>query len=162
MLDHEETAMLDHKEIWPVPARLAAAPVLASLVATLLAGTAVALTAKPVKGATYTGTTVHGRAAISLRVSKSGKTVTVNAPFAPLYCEGGGAGTRQITKAATISKGGSFKGSISYEFAPTHKITARLFVNGKFSGRTVKGTARSEFPLAKTCDGSTSFSATAK
>jgi hypothetical protein len=127
----------------------------------LLALTSVAL-AGPVKGATYTGTTSHGNAAISLKVSKSGKSVTVNAPFAAIYCEGGGAGTRQITRAATISPGGSFKGSITYEFVPTHRITAHLRFAGKFSGHAVKGTARSEFPLAKQCDGSTRFSAKVK
>jgi hypothetical protein len=128
----------------------------------LLALTTVALAAGPVKGATYTGTTAHGNAAISLKVSKSGKSVTVNAPSAPIYCQGGGAGTRQITRAATISPSGSFKGSITYEFVPTHRITAHLRFAGKFSGHAVKGTARSEFPLAKQCDGSTSFSAKVK
>ena len=123
---------------------------------------AVALAASVVKGGTYTGAVVHGKEPISLKVANTGKAVTVNIAIAPLYCEGGGVGTRQITRAAPISKSGSFKGSIAYEFQPTHKTTARLFFSGRFSGRTVKGTARSEFPLAKECDGSTTFSAKAK
>ena len=105
---------------------------------------------------------MQGTAAITLKVSKSGNSVTVNAPRAPLYCEGGGAPERQITKPASISKGGSFSGSIAYEFIFTHKITAKLLFKGKFSGHAVKGTARSEFVLAKGCDGSTTFSAKTK
>ncbi|MGO9321618.1 MAG: hypothetical protein ACLQBY_12570 [Solirubrobacteraceae bacterium] len=127
----------------------------------LLAAAAVALAAGPVKGAKYTGATVHGKQPISLKVSGSGKSVTVSVVFAPLYCEGGGTGERQVTKAAAISSSGAFKGSIAYEFTPEHKITAKLFFSGKFSGHSVKGTARSEFLLAKQCDGSTSFSAKA-
>ncbi|MGD0455281.1 MAG: hypothetical protein ABSB69_16970 [Solirubrobacteraceae bacterium] len=127
----------------------------------LLAAAAVALAAGPVKGAKYTGATVHGKQPISLKVSGSGKSVTVSVVFAPLYCEGGGTGERQITKPAAISSSGAFKGSIAYEFTPEHKVTGKLFFNGKFSGHTVKGTARSEFLLAKQCDGSTSFSAKA-
>jgi hypothetical protein len=135
---------------------------LAPTLVPLLAITTVALAAGPVKGGTYTGETVHGKRPITLKVSKSGKAVTANVTFPPQYCEGGGGGTRQVTKAATISKSGSFKGSIAYEFVPTHKITAHLFFTGKFSGHAVNGTARSEFPLAKQCNGSTRFSAKAK
>ena len=126
------------------------------------AAATVALASGPLKGATYTGTIVHGKAAITLKVAKNGKSVTVNVLSAPLYCQGGGAPERQLTKGAPISKSGSFKGAIAYEFAPTHKITARLYFSGKFSGRTVKGSARSEFTLAHGCNGSTSFTAQAK
>jgi hypothetical protein len=136
----------------------------------LLLGAAVALAAGPKKGATYTGATARGKEPIALKVSPSGKAVTVSVQFAPLYCEGGGAGTRQITKPATIAKDGSFKGSITYEFTPTHQKTNKLYFSGKFSGKSVKGSARSEFGLVsaearsklKQCDGSTSFSAKTK
>jgi hypothetical protein len=131
------------------------------LLATLASGAA-ALASKPVNGATYTGTTAHGKAAIELKVSANGKRVTVKMVSPPLYCEGGGGPTLQITKAAAISKSGSFNGSIAYEFRFTHKITSHLFFSGKFSGRSVTGSARSEFALAKVCDGSTSFTARAK
>ena len=137
-------------------------PALALALVVSIVPAAVALAASAVKGATYKGAVVHSKEPISLKVANNGKAVTVNIAIAPLYCEGGGAGTRQITRAAPISKSGSFKGSIAYEFQPTHKTTARLFFSGRFSGRTVKGTARSEFPLAKECDGSTTFSAKAK
>ena len=114
----------------------------------LLSASAVALAAGPKKGASYSGALSHGKELIALKVSKSGKTVTVNAPLAPLYCEGGSGPTRQITRAAAISANGSFKGSITYEFTPTHTNTARLYFSGRFSGKTVKGAARSEFGIA--------------
>jgi len=141
------------------PRALARLAVLAGLVA--LAAPAAATAAGPVRGAKYTGTTVQGKQPIGLKVAASGKSVTVSIETAPAFCQGGSAGTRQITKPATISAGGSFKGSISYEFEPEKKITAKLYFSGRFSGRTVKGTARSEFLLAKECDGSTSFTAKA-
>jgi hypothetical protein len=136
----------------------------------LLIGVTAAAAAGPKKGATYTGTTVQGKQPIALKVSKSGKAVTVSVQFAPLYCEGGGAGERQLTKPASIAKDGSFKGTITYEFVPTHKKTTKLYFSGKFSGKSVKGTARSEFGLIspaaakelQKCDGSTSFSAKTK
>jgi hypothetical protein len=137
-------------------------PVLALALVALFAPATVVLAAKRVKAGTYTGAVVHTKEPISLKVAKSGKAVTVKLAFAPLYCEGGGVGTRQKTKPAAIAKDGSFKGTIAYEFEPTHRITARLFFSGTFSGRTVNGTARSEFPLATRCDGSTTFSAKAK
>ena len=127
-----------------------------------LALTGIALAAAPKKGATYTGKTSHESDPITLKVSHSGKTVTVAETFAPLYCEGGGAGERQISKPAAISRSGAFSTVISYEFAPEHKITSKLYVKGTFNGKKVKGTARSEFLLAHQCDGSTSFSATTK
>jgi hypothetical protein len=133
--------------------------VLAVAVAVTACATAVAQAAGPVKGAKYTGTTVRDSQPISLKVSISGKSVSVSVAFAPLYCEGGGAGTLQISKPAAISHNGSFKDTIAYEFTPEHKITSKLYVSGKFSGGKVKGSARSEFPLAKQCDGSTTFSA---
>ncbi|MHB8235705.1 MAG: hypothetical protein ACYDHT_13725 [Solirubrobacteraceae bacterium] len=138
----------------------------------LLTCAAAAFAAGAKKGATYTGKTVQGKEPITLKVSHKGKAVTVSVLFAPLYCEGGGAGERQLTKPAPIAADGSFKATITYEFAPTRMKTDRLYVSGKFSGKKVKGSARSEFGLSattpqaranlKACDGSTSFSATTK
>jgi hypothetical protein len=125
---------------------------------TALLATTVAQAASPVKGAKYTGTTARDSQPVSLKVSTSGKSVTVSVAFAPMYCEGGGAGSLAITKPAAISHG-SFKSTIAYEFTPEHKVTSKLYISGKFSGNKVKGTARSEFLLAKQCDGSTTFSA---
>ncbi|HTZ86678.1 MAG TPA: hypothetical protein VMB05_08430 [Solirubrobacteraceae bacterium] len=136
----------------------------------LLSCATLALAAGPKKGATYAGTTVQAKEPITLKVAKNGKSVTASVQFAPLYCEGGGAGERQITKPASIAKDGSFKGTILYEFVPTHAKTSKLYFQGKFSGKSVKGTARSEFGLASPqaakelakCNGSTAFSATTK
>ncbi len=127
----------------------------------VLLSAAAALAAGPVKGAKYTGATVRDKQPITLKVSASGKSVTLGVAFAPMYCEGGGPGSTQITKPATISSNGSFQGTISYEFAPLHEITAKLLIKGKFSGHTVSGSARSEFPRAPQCNGSTTFSAKA-
>ena len=124
--------------------------------------TAVALAAGPVRGATYKGATAHGKDAVSLKVSGSGKTVTVSVPTPPGYSVGCEGPTRQITKAASISGGGAFQASISYEFQLVRKIVVKLFLSGKFSGHTVKGTARSQYVYSKACGGSTSFSAKAK
>ncbi len=134
--------------------------VFACLGAVLLSAAA-ALAAGPLKGAKYTGTTVRDKQPITLKTSASGKSVTLSVAFAPLYCEGGSAGARQVAKPATISSSGSFQGTISYEFTPTHEITAKLLIKGKFSGHTVSGSARSEFPHAPQCNGSTTFSAKA-
>jgi hypothetical protein len=148
--------MIGSSALRALPRLLAPALVLASSLA------AVALAAGPVKGASYSGALVHGKQQITLKVSKDGKSVTVRVAFPPLYCEGGGAGTKQLTKPAPISKSGSFSATIVYEFTPTHSRPSRLVIKGKFSGRKVSGSARSEFLKASSCDGSTSFSAKSK
>jgi hypothetical protein len=140
-----------------------------AVLALVVAATA-ALAAGPKKGATYSGTTVQGKTTITLKVSASGKFVTVSVPSAPLYCQGGGGPERQITKPAAIAKDGSFKGAITYEFIPNHSKPTKLYFSGKFSGKSVTGHARSEFGLISLeahknllqCDGSTSFSAKTK
>jgi hypothetical protein len=131
---------------------------------------AVATAAGPKKGATYSGTIAQGHTAITLKVSANGKSVTANVPAAPLYCQGGGGPERLITKPAAIGKDGSFKGTITYEFTPSHKDTTKLYFSGKFSGKSVTGRARSEFGLLSPearknlaqCNGSASFSAKTK
>jgi hypothetical protein len=140
-----------------------------------LAGLALILTAAVAlagvkKGATYTGTLEHAKQPIALKVSQNGKSVAVSVQFAPLYCEGGGGGEKQISKPAKIAKDGSFSASILYEFVPTHAKTTKLYVKGKFNGKSAKGTARSEFGLASPqaakelakCNGSTTFTAKTK
>jgi hypothetical protein len=122
------------------------------------------------KGATYAGTIVHGNEPISLKVSANGKSVKVSVLTAPLYCQGGGGPTQQLTKPAAIAKNGSFKGSITYEIAATRQKVTKLYFSGKFSGKNVKGSVRSEFGLLSPeahksllqCNGSTSYSAKAK
>ena len=134
--------------------------VLAGVVAVACA--AAALAGAPVKGGTYKGKTAHQGDSIRLKVSSNGKTVTAYVPSPPFYCVGGGGPTLEKPRAAAISAGGTFKGAIAYEFTPLHKILVRLYLSGKFSGRTATGTARTEFPYSKQCNGSTTFSARAK
>lgn len=134
--------------------------ILALVLVAMTATTAVALALeKPVKGGLYTGTLRSE--SISFKVARNGKSVKINAPFPPLYCQGGGAGERQISKPAKISSQGTFSGKITYEFAPTHKKTATLTFKGKFAGLFLNGSAKSHFLLAKGCDGSLNFVATA-
>jgi hypothetical protein len=128
----------------------------------VIATGAVALAAGPVRGGTYRGTTAHGGAAITLKVSGNGRSVKVSVPNPPGYSSGCGGPTVASTRAAGISGGGSFSGSISYEFPLFHKTVVKVFFSGKFSGRSVKGTVRSQYVYSKPCSGSTSFSARAR
>src|ERR1700759_1430320 len=98
----------------------------------LLSSASIALAGGAKKGATYSGTLAQGKQPITLKVSGRGKTVTASVMVAPLYCEGGSAGERQITKPASIAQNGSFSATIVYEFAPTHTRTTKLYVKGKF------------------------------
>ena len=138
-----------------------------------LAIAAVALAAGPRKGATYRGAMVQDKEPISLKVSRNGRFVTVSARFAPLYCFGVSVKERQLTKPARIARNGSFKAVITYEFTVTHRRTSKLYVNGRFVRRRVRGTARSEFPRyhlptdptrtrPSPCNGTTTFSARAR
>jgi hypothetical protein len=126
--------------------------------AVVLSFASVTLAAGPVKGGVYKGTTLHNGLLIIVKVSKSGKSVTVRLPDPPSYC-GVGIGLRhQTTKAATISKRGSFQATIADEFSTEPTAPVTQFVSGKFSGRTVRGTVHT---AAGTCSGSSSFSAKA-
>ena len=136
----------------------------ALVLALTLAFASIGLAVPLKKGGTYAGKTVHQPTeALSLKVASSGRTVTANMVFPPQFCElGGGVGTKQITAPASISGSGSFHARISYEFTLTHKIVARVNITGRFSGKKATGKLSSEFPLAKQCNGTTSFSARAK
>jgi hypothetical protein len=128
----------------------------------VMASAAVALAASPVRGGTYRGTTAHGRDAISLKVAGNGRSVKVSVPTPPGYSSGCGGPAQPSTRSARISRGGSFSGSISYEFALFHKTVVKVFFSGRFSGRSVKGTIRAQYVYSKACSGSTSFSARAR
>jgi hypothetical protein len=142
------------------PRRISA--VLALAITAVMALTSVGLAVALKKGGSYAGQIVQGHEPITVKVSSSGKTAKASVQFAPIFCEGGGAGERQLAKPAPISKAGKFREVISYEFVPTHKVTGKLYVKGTFKGKKLTGTARSEFLLAKQCDGSARFSASAK
>jgi hypothetical protein len=124
-------------------------------VASLVAATA-AVAAKPVKGATYTGTISHGSLPITLKVSANGKSVNVNVRTPPLFCQGGGGGTTQSTKAATITRGGTFNAKISYLFHG--KVVFSAKVTGKFGpGRSESGKITAVYKTAS-CSGTSSYS----
>jgi hypothetical protein len=143
----------------PIGAQLARALAAAAIV---LACTAAAvLAAGPRAGASYSGHTAHGYRPLTLTVSRTGRSVVVNVPFPPLYCQGGGGLERQITHPATITAN-AFHGSITYEYRLNHRLTARLRFNGRFSGAGVRGTVRSEYFRAHRCDGSTTYTARAR
>lgn len=113
--------------------------------------------AKPVKNARYEGATVRGKAAMTLKVAKTGKTVTVSLPILPTYCATPGHVQVQKTSPAKISSKGAFSGTISYEGLFTSGTTGKAYFKGKFNGRRASGTVRSEFLKVTGCDGSTTF-----
>jgi hypothetical protein len=123
-----------------------------------LALTSAALAAHPTKNRTYAGETAHEKDAVLLTVSKNGKTVTLGVPIAPLYCQGGGGPTKQVTKPATISSSGAFSGRIAYQSGG--KTAYEVVVSGKFSSSSLaKGTVQSKFLHAPDCSGTTTFTA---
>jgi hypothetical protein len=148
---------------------------LALTLALALAVSAAALATGPLNGKTYkggttsTGLDLEGHqqplgetGAISLRVSHSGRFVTVVFPSSHpiLYCQTGQPLYSQTTKAAQIHGDGSFRASIDERFGPgTGKPAIVQVVAGRFSGRTAKGTIHTE---AAECSGRTSFRATAR
>jgi hypothetical protein len=119
--------------------------------------TALALAAQPFKGRVYAGQTAHEKDFISATVSKNGKTVTLNIPALPLYCQGGGGPTTQVTKPARLSSTGAFTATIAYQ--AEGKTAFKAQIRGTFVKKgLIKGTVRSEY-AAKDCNGSTTFSA---
>jgi hypothetical protein len=137
--------------IKPVPGLLAAAAALAVTAGAAWAGAA--------RNALYSGHTAHGTRPIYLRVSADGRSVTVDVPFPPLFCQGGGGLERRITRPAPIAGDGSFRGSITYEYRPNRRRNIRLTFSGRFSGRSARGAVRAEYLRAPQCNGSTSYSA---
>jgi hypothetical protein len=142
---------------------------IAALVITAGAGSAVALAAKPVKGATYSGdiTRVIRAAgqnhlitwAISFKVSANGKQVK-SFTFAndyPIYCQGGGFGTPQ-SKTVKVSSRGTFRAKLTLYFAPEHQKQGFLIVTGKFGGHGKEsGSVKTDFTRFHNCNGSTGY-----
>ncbi|MHB8533126.1 MAG: hypothetical protein ACYDC2_10440 [Solirubrobacteraceae bacterium] len=133
-------------------AGLAVAVALGSLIVA-----AVALAGSPKRGATYAGATGHGRVPVTLKVSSSGSAVTAAARYPPLYCRGSAGAVRASAKPAPIDGGGYFRATISYEYVPSHTVTAELMLTGRFTGRNARGVARSVFPRSASCSGATTF-----
>jgi hypothetical protein len=140
-----------------------------------LAGSAVALAAGPLTGKTYEGgapssgvnseghrVRTHATGSIILRVAGSGRSVTVRLSSSSpvLYCITQQQLHSQSTKPASISRGGTFRATISERFAvgPGPPAIVQV-VTGQFSGRTVRGRIHTQ---AGECGGVTSFSATTR
>lgn len=141
-----------------------------------LVGSAGALAAGPLKGKTYEGAApssgiekeghrlrTHATGIIILQVSRSGRSLTVRfSSSAPvLYCNTQQGVQRQSTKPASISRSGAFKAAVGERFAagPGPPGIVQV-VTGKFSGRTVRGTIRTQ--ASDFCSGVATFSATAR
>jgi hypothetical protein len=130
----------------------------AAVLAVTASGT-VAEAAAPVKGARYAGLTAHGKGLMTLKVARSGRSVSVSIPAAPVFCARPAIVQIQKSTPARITRKGTFKGSISYEGLFTSGLTVKVYYQGRFNGKRVTGTVRSEFLQVTGCNGSTSFSA---
>lgn len=117
--------------------------------------------AKPLAGAHYEGATSHASSALTLKVARSGRTVTLSLPILPTYCATPGHVLIQHTSPAHISARGAFTATITYEGLFTSGTVAKGYLKGRFNGRRATGTVRSEFLQVQGCNGSSSFSASA-
>ena len=145
---------------------------LAITLALTLLGAAVAL-AGPLKGKTYSGTTlatgtnnygnhvkVHANT-MTLKVSKNGKTVTVHFGFSipVLYCVTSKKIAVETTFPAKISGSGKFTAKVGERFkAGAGEPSITEIVSGQFSGKSVSGSIKTE---PAECGGVTHFSAKA-
>jgi hypothetical protein len=138
---------------------------LGALVICLLAATGTAAGAVALQGATYEGRLKPGHGVplsdgvpIALKVSPSGKKVTVGIEGFPLFCEGGGPPQVVHFKAATI-EGGKFKATGTEKF--NGALTATAVVTGKFlAGHKAKGSFEDKFTKIPACNGKTTYTAT--
>jgi hypothetical protein len=128
-----------------------------------LVGTGVALAAKPLKGATYSGAfTGEAYNTISFKVSSNGKKVSgFNIPSPPVGCQGGAFGSAS-GGTATVSKKGTFKVTLNIVFAPQHKTNGTVLVTGKFGQHgSESGKISSTFTgkdFTASCDATKSYS----
>jgi hypothetical protein len=147
----------------------------AVIVALALAGSGSALAAGAMNGKSYEGvapswgvdheghkqrTRASGK--IVLRVAGSGRSVTVRFTSSSpvLYCNSRQHLQVQSTNSASISKAGTFKASVAQRFSKGPGLPGVVqVVTGKFSGRNVSGTIRTQ---AGECSGVAHFSATAR
>lgn len=148
---------------------------IAVTLALVLAGSAGALAAGPLKGKTYEGGApssgvsseghrlrVHAGGNIVLRVARGGGSVTVrfSSPWPILFCNTQQQLHSQSGGPASISRSGLFNAAIAERFGTGPGPPAIVqVVTGRFSGRTVKGTIHTHAPQ---CGGVTTFTATAR
>jgi hypothetical protein len=155
--------------------RLIAHRTAALALALVLAGSAGALAAGPLNGKTYeggvpsTGISEHHRLRtnasgnVVLRVSGNGRSVSVrfssSAPI--LYCHAQGQIRVQTSHSGSISSNGTFKASVGERFAAGPGPPAIVqVISGQFSGRSVRGSIRTQ--AGEFCGGVASFSASAR
>jgi hypothetical protein len=145
-------------------ARMATAISLATVVA-LLVGTAAALAAKPIKGATYRGgikRSSNVTYSISFKVSANGKRVgSFSLPNGyPVYCQGGGFGQAQAGS-GKVSKTGKFTVKLALYFAPTHQHQGFVIITGKFGKHGKEsGTVTTDFTTSHVCNGTATYTTT--
>jgi hypothetical protein len=139
---------------------------LTAIVAVLAAG--VALAAKPVKGATYTGTITRDVGTttfpIRFKVSENRKNVSSFklADAYPVYCQGGGFPTIGTGGSGRITKKGTFTVKLPLTNFMTKKpegsivVTAKFGVHGSASGKVTTAITGS---FGKACNGTSPFTA---
>ena len=140
-----------------------------------LAGSAGALASGPLNGKTYEGGApssgvseghrkpTHASGNVILRVAGSGRSVTVrfssSSPI--LYCVSQLKVRVQSSHPASISSSGAFKAAVGERSAAGPGPPGILqVITGKFFGRTVRGTIRTQ--AGEFCGGVATFSATAR
>ena len=147
-------------------ARMAVAIVSAALLA-VTCGTAVALAAAPIKGATYTGklkprTATSEAHPISFKVSANGKRVshcTLLNGY-PVYCQGGGFGQAQPASGAITNKG-KFTVKLPIVFTITHQHQGFVIITGTFAKHGKEsGTVTTDFTTSHVCNGSSTYTTT--
>jgi hypothetical protein len=148
---------------------------LALALALSLGGSALALAAGPLKGKTYEGNApttgisseghhkvrVYAGGTISLRVSGSGRDVTVrfSSSYPVIYCNSSQKLQVQTTKPARISGSGSFSAAVDERYKAGPGAPGIIEnVSGRFNGRSVSGTIQTN---AGGCSGVSYFSAKA-
>jgi hypothetical protein len=130
-----------------------------------LAATGVALAAKPVKSATYTGTIQRDVTfPISFKVSKNGKKASSFklADSFPVYCQGGGFPHIGNSGSGRITNRGTFTAKLPLLALQTNKADGSVIVSGKFArGGAVSGQVRTDISgsFGKACNGSSPFTA---
>jgi hypothetical protein len=108
------------------------------------------------------GKTHAYRGLLSLRVSRSGGTVSVSftSPWPVLYCYTTKQLQVQKSRSARISRSGSFTASVEERFSPGPGLPPIIqVVSGRFNGRVATGKIETR---AAPCSGWTAFYATAQ
>jgi hypothetical protein len=132
------------------------------------AAASVALAAKPVKGATYSGTITRDVGTttfpISFKVTKNGKKVSSFklADAYPVYCQGGGFPTLGTGGSGRIRHKGTFTVKLPLKAVMTSKPDGSIVVTGRFGAHgSASGKVKTQISgnFGKSCDGTSPFTA---